>query len=98
MFTIVFRPAALDKIDADMVTVNIPGIPDRAEDQNPTAYYFGKIRQVRTRGGSGLGLRLGLGLGLADLVRRFAPGLLPVRSSGRPMSTPTRCCSACRSS
>ena len=47
VFTIVFRPAALDKIDADMVTVHIPGIPDRAEDQNPTAYYFGKIRQVR---------------------------------------------------
>ena len=45
-FTIVFRPAALDRLDKDMVNINIPAIPDKAEDQNPTAYYFGMIRQV----------------------------------------------------
>ena len=47
MFTVVFRPAALDKLDKDMVNVSIPAIPQKAEDQNPTAYYFGMIRQVR---------------------------------------------------
>ena len=47
VFTVVFRPAALDKLDRDMVSVNIPAIPDKAEDQNPTVYYFGKIRQAR---------------------------------------------------
>ena len=47
MFTVVFRPAALDKLDRDMVSVNIPAIPNKAEDLNPTAYYFGKIRQAR---------------------------------------------------
>ncbi len=47
VFTVVFRPAALDKLDGDMVNVNIPAIPDKAEDQNPTVYYFGKIRQAR---------------------------------------------------
>ena len=46
VLTIVFRPAALDKLDKDMVNVNIPAIPSKAEDQNPTAYYFGMIRQV----------------------------------------------------
>ena len=46
MLTIVFRPAALDKLDKDMTNVNIPAIPNRAEDQNPTTYYFGMIRQV----------------------------------------------------
>ena len=49
VFTVVFRPAALDKLDGNMVNVNIPAIPDRAEDQNPTAFYFGKIRQVLVR-------------------------------------------------
>lgn len=47
VFTVVFRLAALDKLDGDMVNVNIPAIPDKAEDQNPTVYYFGKIRQAR---------------------------------------------------
>ena len=66
--TIVFRPAALDKLDKDMVNIRIPAIPTKADDQQPTAYYFGMIRQVRRCSCHGLAanavIQRGLGLGV----------------------------------
>lgn len=47
LFTIVFRPAAVEKLDRNMVNINIPRIPKKASDQNPTAYYFACMRSVR---------------------------------------------------
>ena len=44
---IVFRPAAIEKLDRKMANINIPAITKKASDQNPAAYYFGCIRQVR---------------------------------------------------
>lgn len=47
LYTVVFRPAAIEKLDRNMANINIPAITKKASDQNPQSYYFGCIRQVR---------------------------------------------------
>lgn len=49
LYMTVFRPAAIEKLDKRMSNINIPVITKKATDQNPTAYYFGCIRQVHER-------------------------------------------------
>lgn len=47
LYTVVFRLAAIEKkLDKRMPNIIIPAIMKKATDQNPTAYYFGCIRQV----------------------------------------------------
>ena len=46
LYTIVFRPAAMEKLDGNMAGVNIPLLVSKASDQSPGAYYFGSMRQV----------------------------------------------------